>query len=42
MSKVKCWACQKLEHYAITCPEKKNKRKGKNVATSIEIDEFSS
>ena len=25
MSKVKCWACQQMGHYAVTCPEKKNK-----------------
>ena len=38
LSKVKCWACQKMGHYAVTCPEKKNKDKGKNVAASAEID----
>lgn len=37
---MKCWACQKMGHDAITCPEKKNKGKGKNVAASTEIDEF--
>ena len=42
MSKVKCWACQKMGHYAVTCPEKKNKGKGKNVAASAKIDEFAS
>ena len=42
MSKAKCWACQKMGHYAVMCPEKKNKEKGKNVATSAEIDEFAS
>lgn len=42
MSKVKCWACQKMGHYAVTCPEKKNKGKGKNVAAFMDIDEFAS
>ena len=27
-SKVKCWSCQKMGHYAVVCPEKK--KKGKN------------
>ena len=27
LSKVKCWACQKMGHYAVTCPEKKKQRK---------------
>lgn len=42
LSKVKCWACQKMGHYAVTCPEKKNKEKGKNFAASTEIDSFAS
>ena len=42
MSKVKCWACQQMGHYAVTCPKKKNKGKGKNVAASTKIDEFAS
>ena len=42
MSKVKCWTCQKMGHYVVTCPEKKNKGKGKNDAASTEIDEFAS
>ena len=42
ISKVKCWVCQKMRHYAVTCPEKKNKGKGKNVAAFTEIDEFAS
>ena len=40
MSKVKCWACQKMGHYAVTCLEKKNKGKGKTVAASAKVDEF--
>lgn len=31
-----------MGHYVVTCLEKKNKGKGKNVATSIEIDSFAS
>ena len=42
MSKVKFGACQKMGHYAVTYPEKKNKGKGKNVETSIDIDSFAS
>ena len=42
MSKVKCWACQQMRHYAVTCPMKKDKGKGKNVAASAEVDEFAS
>jgi hypothetical protein len=41
MSKVRCWACQKMGHYAVTCPERK-RGKVKNVAASTEIEEFSS
>ena len=40
MSKVKCWACQQMGHYVVTCPMKKEK--GKNVATSAEVEEFAS
>lgn len=40
MSKVKCWACQIMGHYALTCFEEKNKGKGKNVAASVEVDDF--
>ena len=41
MSKVKCWACQKMGHYAATCPERKNKGK-KGTAASIEVEQFAS
>jgi hypothetical protein len=27
LSKVKCWCCQKMGHYAVTCPERKKKTK---------------
>ena len=29
LSKVKCWACQRMGHYAVTCIEKKNKEREK-------------
>ena len=32
----------KMGHYAVTCLEKKNKRKGKDVAASAEIDDLAS
>ena len=31
-----------MGHYVVTCPEKKNKDRGKNVAASVEIDSFAS
>ena len=31
-----------MGHYVVTCPEKKNKDRGKNVAASTEIDSFAS
>jgi hypothetical protein len=37
MSKVKCFACHKMGHYAGQCPNKKKKRQ---VAASAEVDEF--
>ena len=39
MSKVKCFACQKIGHYAGQCPNKKKKKK-QQTATTTEIDEF--
>lgn len=41
MSKVKCWACQKMGHYATMCLERKNKGK-KSTTTSTEVQQFSS
>eukprot|EP00253_Pinus_taeda_P022698 PITA_22698 len=41
-SKVKCWNCQKLGHYAIVCSEKKNKKGNyKPMVASAEIESFS-
>ena len=40
LSKVKCWHCQEMVHYAITCPKKKRKGKEQFVAASAEISEF--
>ena len=37
MSEVRCWACQKMGHYAATCSKRKNKGK-KGIAASIEVD----
>ncbi len=37
-SKVKCWNCHKMEHFAINCPEKRRKGKVKNaVASTIQM-----
>eukprot|EP00253_Pinus_taeda_P003752 PITA_03752 len=41
MSKVKCWACQKMGHYAATCPKRKNKGK-KGIAALAEVQQFAS
>jgi len=37
MSKVKCFACHKMGHYAGQCPNKKKKQ----VASLVEVEEFS-
>lgn len=39
MSKVKCFACNKMGHYVVTCP---NKNKKKQVVALIEVNELSS
>lgn len=41
MSKVKCFACGKIGHYVVQCPNKKNKKNHRAVA-SVEVDEFTS
>jgi hypothetical protein len=41
LSKVKFWCCQTMGHYAVTCPERK-KKKTQNMASSAEVDDFSS
>ena len=38
MSKVKCFACQKMGHYAGHCPNKKKKKQ--QTAATMEIDDF--
>jgi hypothetical protein len=40
MSKVKCFACQKMGHYVGQCPHKKNKQGGTTATT--EEDEVAS
>lgn len=40
MSKVKCFACHKIGHYACQCPNKKKGKKDAQVATFIEVDDF--
>lgn len=39
---MKCWHCQEMGHYAVTCPKKKRKGKDQNVAASAEMGEFAS
>ena len=38
-SKVKCWSCQKMGHYAVVCPKKKKKGKNQNMAASTEVED---
>jgi hypothetical protein len=40
MSKVKCFACNKMGHYVRQCPNRKKKRGG--TVASVEKDEFAS
>lgn len=39
MSKVKCFACGKMGHYTVQCPNKKDRKK-QGVATSTDVDDF--
>jgi hypothetical protein len=41
MSKVKCFACNKMGNYARQCPNRKKKKQG-GTATTTEEDEFAS
>ena len=41
MSKVKCFACNKMGHYAGQCPNMKKRKQG-GTTTSTEEDEFAS
>jgi hypothetical protein len=41
MSKVKCFACNKMGHYVGQCPNRKKKKQG-GTTTSTEEDEFAS
>ena len=38
LSKVKCFSCNKMGHYAVVCPNKKKKKK--QIAASTKVDEF--
>ena len=40
-SKVKCWNCQRMGHFAVVCSEKKKKGENKSMAASTEIEDFS-
>ena len=40
MTKVKCWHCHEMGHYADTCSQKKGKGTDQMVAASAEVGEF--
>ena len=40
MSKVKCFACHKIGHYASQCPNKKKGKKDAEVSTLAKVDDF--
>lgn len=42
MSKVKSFECGEFHHYITKCLKRKKEKKGKQVATSVEIDELTS
>ena len=41
-SRVKCWNCHKMGHFAVNCPEKRRKGNVENVAASTVQDDFAS
>lgn len=40
MSKVRCFACHKIGHYAGRCPNKKDKKEGVAASVDTQVSEF--